>query len=158
MTPPRRYLSILAALLLAGGGLAACSSKPASQKAVTHKKELRKRNEKAGKPARLLVATGMKDGRLVTVREVVLPARSLTAGSSTSGGYVVVTPVSGGKPGDEVLGATRVKAGTSMNVRIPLSTTLAPGSYFLVLYGGTVKPTTTTAHRALTEVRITVKK
>lgn len=143
------HIALLSGLALV---LAACSSSPGN--AAKHKANIRQQASEAALRPRIVVTAQHSSGTSVTVRSVTLPERRV-AGQSSGYGYVALAVDSVGQPG-QLLGATRVKDGTTNDVKLTTLSKLQSGKYFVLLFETGRVPTSVKGALSKSVVQVTV--
>lgn len=143
------HVALLSGLALL---LAACSSSPGN--AANHKANIRQQGSEAGLRPKIVVSAQHSGGTSVRVRSVTLPERRV-AGQSSGHGYVALAADNLGQPG-QLLGATRVKDGTTTNVTLTSLSKLQSGKYFVLLFETGTAPTSVGGALSKSVVQVSV--
>lgn len=142
-------MAAAATLALVGAACGSTSAKAQSSSASKVKQKARTTNRQHGLRASLTAAAQSTPGTHVSVASVTLPATG-----ESSGGYLALQSDSAGSAGS-ILGEVHVSVGTHHGVVIPLSSRLTSGNYFVSLFPGSSKPTSSTAALARKLVHVT---
>ena len=92
------------------------------------------------------------DGFSMTVAKAVYPNNAV-GDTRANQGVVTIAPLVNGRPGD-IAGFTRVRHGTSTDVKVPVQVQLRSGTYRVALYPGGKFPADT--QQALTGTNVTI--